>query len=592
MNDIIIGIDLGTTNSEVAVFENGQPRLIGDSGGDPILPSFVGLSEDGVLLVGQSASNQYAAAPERSVKSVKRLMGQDTRIDLGGTNYAPQEISAIILKRLKEMAESDLGQPVNRAVITVPAYFSDAQRQATREAGTIAGLDVVRMINEPTAAALAYEAGHEGMRDILVYDLGGGTFDVSIVRMEQDVVEVIASHGDNHLGGDDFDQLITSHLLEQLETTHGVTLSPESPAHARLLRASEAAKRVLSEYPFVNIEEEFITEKDGVPVHLSLELSRDDYEEMIQELVERTLESVHATLDDAKLTPDAIQEILLVGGSTRTPLVRRRLEEIFHRSPRGEIHPDLCVALGAAIQGGIVKGEAASAVLVDVTPYTFGTSALGFLDGIETPFVYVPIIHRNTPIPVSRGQVFYTVQDDQKVVDVKVYQGENPDASHNILIGSFRIEGLSKAPANNPIVMTFDLDLNGVLHASAREKISGLERSITIDNAMTHFEAEEMDQARSRVEALFENEEVIDSTPQENIPQGQEDVTPAQRQQHTEARALVEKAERMLEEASDEDRDDMINLIEEILQALDKENFTALAEAREQLADILYYMET
>jgi len=401
-----------------------------------IVPSLV------VMLVGEDARNQLILYPERTIKSIKRQMGSNDKVHLAGCEYTPQEISAIILKRLKHIAEQSLGQPVRKAVITVPAYFSDTQRQATREAGEIAGLEVVRIINEPTAAALVYEAAqHQGKR-ILVYDLGGGTFDASIVRIEAGVVEVISSHGNNHLGGDDFDHKIVEHILDHLRIKQGVDVSDQPKAMARILRSAEAAKKHLSDHPYARIEEEYLTETAGKPTHLVLELSREEYEGMIAPFIEETLAAIHVALESASLTSSQIDEILLVGGATRTPLIRRRLHEAFAREARGEVDPDLCVALGAAIQGGAIAGAEVSAVLVDVTPYTFGTSALGELNGEFYPYQYVPIIPKNTAIPVHKSDVFFTVTDDQNTVEVRVYQGENADALENIQIGEFRVEGL------------------------------------------------------------------------------------------------------------------------------------------------------
>ena len=351
----IVGIDLGTTNSEIAVYRDGRPEVLADELGRRILPSVVGISDTGELLVGEDARNQFVLYPERTVRSIKRRMGTDDKVPLGGNEYTPQEVSAMILKRLKDIAERRLGHPVRRAVITVPAYFSDAQRQATREAGEIAGLEVVRIVNEPTAAAL-------------VYDLGGGTFDASVVRIEAGVVEVIASHGNNHLGGDDFDHKIVEHILDHLKLRHEVDVSGDARAMARIQRSAEAAKKELSSHPFARIEEEYLAEKGGNPVHLSLELSREDYEDMIAAFIEETLSAVHVALESASLTSSQVDEILLVGGATRTPMVRRRLFEAFAREARGEVDPDLCVALGAAIQGGAIAGREVSAVLVDVTP--------------------------------------------------------------------------------------------------------------------------------------------------------------------------------------------------------------------------------
>ena len=584
--ETIIGIDLGTTNSEVAVWNGERVLVIADDNDRRILPSVVGLADDGSILVGEPARNQYPLYPERTARSIKRLMGSEQTVDLGGNTYTPQEISALILRRLKAMAEAHLGRPVGKAVITVPAYFNDAQRQATREAGQIAGLEVVRIINEPTAAALAYEANHQGQRHILVYDLGGGTFDVSVVKIEEGVVEVLASHGNNHLGGDDFDQKIIQHLLEHLREHHEVDASQSRQAMARLGRAAETAKITLSEAPYASIEEEYLLERDGEPVNLSLELSRPDYEEMITAYVDETLAAVHTALQGAALTVSDMEEILLVGGATRTPLIQERLAAEFHQQPRGEVDPDLCVAMGAAIQAAMIAGQDVSAVLVDITPYTFGTSALGELHGEISPHCYVPVIHKNNAIPVTRSEAFATVQDGQPRVEVDVFQGEDPDARNNVNIGHFTISGLSNVPAGNRIVMEFSLDLDGVLHVEAVEKDTGLAKSITIDNALRRYDEEEIAAARSRIGALFEGE-TVDADEDEEIPDEQQ-------AQHAgvQARALVEKAERMLESASSEDREDMINLIETIRDALDNDKPDVLAAAVEELSDILYYLDS
>jgi molecular chaperone DnaK (HSP70) len=579
MNEPIVGIDLGTTNSEVAIVQQGRVVVIPDEAGRKILPSFVGLGEQGEVLVGEAAKNQYVLYPERTVKSIKRKMGQDMKVEMADQQYTPQEISAIILKRLKGVAEAYLHVPVNKAVITVPAYFSDAQRQATREAGEIAGLDVVRIINEPTAAALSYEASQKAKKRILVYDLGGGTFDVSVVDIQDNVVEVLASHGNNHLGGDDFDQKIVDRLIYHLKDVQQVDVTQSRRALARLMRVAEKAKIALSDHPFVTIEEEYLIEKEGVPINLSLELSRHDYEGMIEDYVEETLEVVHIAMNSANLTVSDIDEVLLVGGSTRTPLVKRRLEEEFRQQPRGEVDPDLCVATGAAIQAAMIGGEnvAASAVLVDITPYTYGTSALGELNGELYPYMYVPIIHKNAPLPINKTEVFYTTFDNQEVVEVRIFQGEDPDALNNIQIGEFMVEGLSRVPAGNPILLSLELDLDG------REKRTGLEKTIVIDNAISRFEHTEMANAKQRMKEIF-GETVIegDYTVQEN----------EQNHALVQARALVEKAQRMLENASAEDKEDMVNLIETINDAIAKKDFSSLKDAVEQLSDILYYLES
>jgi molecular chaperone DnaK (HSP70) len=584
MNEPIVGIDLGTTNSEVAIVQNGRVVVIEDAG-RKILPSFVALGDQGEVLVGEAAKNQYILYPERTIKSIKRRMGQEIKVEMAGKEYTPQEISAMILKRLKNIAEAYLNRSVTKAVITVPAYFSDAQRQATREAGEIAGLEVVRIINEPTAAALSYEAAQQSKKRILVYDLGGGTFDVSVVDIQDNVVEVLASHGNNHLGGDDFDQKIVDHLVQSLKDTHQVDITQSRKALARLTRVAEQAKIALSDNPFVLIEEEYLYERDGVPVNLSLELSRRDYEAMIEDYLDETLEVVHIALNSANLTVSDIDEVLLVGGSTRTPMVSQRLEEEFRQQPRGEVDPDLCVATGAAIQAAMIAGEdvESAAVLVDITPYTYGTSALGELNGEWYPYMYVPIIHKNSPLPITKTEIFYTTIDSQEVVEVRIYQGEDPDALNNIQIGEFMVAGLSRVPQGNPILITLDLDLDGILHVSAREKRTGLEKSIVIDNAISRFEQGEMENAKQRLKEIFG----------EGVHEAKTIVHESE-QNHAivQARALVEKAERMLEKASAEDKEDMVNLIETINDVTAKKDFNALSEAVEQLSDILYYLES
>ena len=579
MTDEILGIDLGTTNSEIAIYRDGHPEVLRDDQGRIILPSVVGLTETGELLVGEEARNQFLLYPERTVRSIKRRMGSDAKVQLGEREYKPQEISAIILSRLKEIAQARLGRPIRKAVITVPAYFSDTQRQATREAGEIAGLEVARIINEPTAAALVYEAAqHQGKR-ILVYDLGGGTFDVSVVRIEQGVVEVISSHGNNHLGGDDFDHKIVEHVLEHLKLKHGVDVADRPQAMARILRSAEDAKKQLSDHPYARIAEEYLAEHSGQPVNLDLELSREEYEDMIAPFIEETLGAIHIALESAGLTSSQVDEILLVGGATRTPLIRRRLVEAFGTQPRGEVDPDLCVAMGAAIQGAAMTGTEVSAVLVDVTPYTFGTSALGELNGELYPYHYVPIIPKNTPIPARMSEVFFTVLDEQTDVDVRIYQGENNDALENIKIGEFRVSGLSREPAGNPVIVDLALDRNGILQVSAREKKTGLERRITIDNATSRYDREQLDEARQRIGALFGDQEQAASVGSGAATDSAVD-------------ALLARASAKLDETGEEDRTEIIDLIEAIRDARSSGDNAALEDVRNQLQDLLFYLET
>ena len=585
MSDIIIGIDLGTTNSEVAVVQDGRTRIL-EVDGSKLLPSVVGLTDDGALLIGQGARNQYALYPERTIRSIKRRMGEDTKVAMGALSYTPQEISALILKRLKQAAEQELGQAVSKAVITVPAYFSDAQRQATRDAGELAGLEVVRIINEPTAAALAYEVDHPQGKTVLVYDLGGGTFDVSVVRVAKDVTEVLASHGNNRLGGDDFDARIVAHLVDHLNA-QGHDPREHRAAMARLTRAAEAAKIALSDAPFALIQEEYLLEHEGAPVHLSLELSREDYEDMIAPYIGETLEAVHIAVKGAGLSASDLDEVLLVGGATRTPLVQRRLEADLRMQPRSEVDPDLCVATGAAIQAAVIAGQQVGSVLVDVTPYTFGTSAIADLNGQMYPYTFVPLIRKNTPIPVTKSEAFETFHDGQRSIIVEVYQGEDPDALNNTEIGSFRIDGLSDVPAGNVIITTFSLDVNGILHVSSKEKRTGLEAHITIDNATARFASDELAAARERIAALVDG---VEQGPASG--DGSQGDAAGDRREAVAARALVEKAERLMEGANAEDRDDLVDGIEAVHEALSRDDGAALEEAVAQLADLIYYLES
>ena len=583
MSETIVGIDLGTTNSEIAVYRDGRPEVQADSSGRQILPSVVGLDQDGNLLVGEAARNQYILHPERTVRSIKRLMGSDRKVSLGDRDYTPQDISAIILRRLKEIAEERLGAPVRKAVITVPAFFSDAQRQATREAGEIAGLEVARIVNEPTAAALVYEAAQQQGKRVLVYDFGGGTFDVSVVRIEDGVVEVIASHGNNHLGGDDFDHKIVEHVLDHLKIEHKVDVSNNPQATARIHRAAENAKKHLSDHPFARIEEEYLAEVDGKPIHLALELARTDYEEMIAPFIEETLSAIHIALESAALTASQIDEVLLVGGATRTPLIRNRLIEVFDRPARGEVDPDLCVAMGAAIQGASMAGEKVSAVLVDVTPYTFGTGALGELGGTLYPNCFIPIIPKNTPIPVRKSEAFATINDNQKVVEVRIYQGENEDALENIQIGEFRVEDLADVPAGNTIILDLALDRDGILHVSAKEKATGLERRITINNAMSRYDNAEIEEARQHIDHLFG--EAVDETATADDVEGAAPADPK-------LEALLAKARAKLDGAIAEDRTEIVDLIEAIEDSRASNDAAGLSDAARRLDDLLFYLDT
>ena len=593
MADIIVGIDLGTTNSEVAALVNGKVEVLA-ADGEEIMPSYVGLSPEGQLLVGTPARNQYMLYPERTVKSIKRLMGSDQRVVLGEQTYSPAEISALILRALKTRAEAALGAPVTRAVITVPAYFSDAQRQATRDAGEIAGLEVVRILNEPTAAALAYGADRQEDRTVLVYDLGGGTFDVSLVQVHGEITEVLASHGNTHLGGDDFDQLLLDFFHERFRATGGPDLRADRRAMSRLLHAVEEAKKRLSFEPYAQLREEHLAERAGVPVHLDLEVSREAYEDLIRHPIEGTLDSVHQALADAGKRPDQVDDILLVGGATRTPLISRLLGEKTGLVPRQDLHPDLCVALGAGVLAARLAGHEVDRVLVDISPYSFGPSHLGFRHGIPYEHCYHPIIARNTPLPVSRTDSYFTIVDNQEAWRVSIYQGDDPDALNNILVGQFLIEGLSRVPAGNEILCRMDLDLDGILRVTATEKRTGLAKHITIEGATTALSEDEIAQARRRTAELFGDEDEDDLDADDAVVEGELTDTGDGRDHRvriSEARALLERSRRLLDQMTAEDREEAIALHEQVEAAMGAQDWDQLREASTDLADLLFYVE-
>jgi molecular chaperone DnaK (HSP70) len=588
----IIGIDLGTTNSEVAFLENGSPRVL-KLHDDGIVPSCVALDPKGNILVGREARNQILVNPGATVCSIKRKMGTSEKVRMGEEHYTPQEISAFILKTLKRRAESVLGRSISKAVITVPAYFTDAQRHATREAGEIAGLEVVRIINEPTAAALAYGAGKEESQRILVYDLGGGTFDVSIVTIESGVVEVMASTGNNHLGGDDFDAKIVERLLEVLEAEHDMKDFSDPVLKARLKRAAEKAKIELSDNPFALIAEDHVGHVQGRPVHLEYELSRLEFEEMIREDIMETMEAVTKALRDASALPGSLDKILLVGGSTRIPLVSRFLEDKLRKLPHSEVDPDLCVALGASIQGGMEMGKGAGSVLVDVTPYTFGTSSVEGYFGDSN--LFVPLIRRNTKLPATKSEVFFTVADGQKGVDIDVYQGEDPDVRNNVLVGSFLFDGLSNVPAGNEIVLTFGLDVNGLLKVHGLEKRTGRDISGVVENAMRTFDGAEIELSRQRLAEVWTDD--VDNGDGGEEEGGEEEEWPegARGEDDGDETAIVmrtvDRAREAMESVSGEDREDMADLMAKIKEALDAGDLAAAMELAEELDDLLFYLE-
>ena len=483
----IIGIDLGTTNSCVAVIEGGEAVVIANAEGARTTPSVVAFSKTGERMVGQVAKRQAVTNAERTVASIKRHMGENYRVDIDGKGYSPQEISAMVLQKLKADAESYLGQPVTEAVITVPAYFSDAQRQATKDAGKIAGLDVKRIINEPTAAALAYGVEKEGEQKIMVYDLGGGTFDVSILEIGDGVVEVKATAGDTHLGGDDFDQRIMDYLVAEFKKAEGVDLSNDKVAMQRLKEAAEKAKIELSGMTTTTVNLPYITADATGPKHLDVTISRAKFNELTADLVERTLKPVRQAMSDAGLTANDLHKVLLVGGSTRIPAVQEAVKNLTGKEGFKGINPDECVALGAAIQGGVINQEVNDVLLLDVTPLSLGIETMGG--------VFTRLIERNTTIPTHKSQIFSTASDGQTSVEVHVLQGEREMAAYNKTLGRFQLSGIAPAPRGVPqIEVTFDIDANGIVKVSAKDLGTGKEQQISI-TASTNLSQDEIDKA-------------------------------------------------------------------------------------------------
>jgi molecular chaperone DnaK len=584
MKEIIIGIDLGTTNSEVAALIDGKIQVI-ESDGEEILPSYVGLNPEGELLVGVPARNQYVLYPERTVKSIKRKMGRSEKIKLGESEFSPQEISAIILKTLKERAEKALNCKVKKSIITVPAQFSDAQRQATREAGDLAGLDVIRIINEPTAASLAYDADDEEGKLMLIYDLGGGTFDVSIVSVQDGVIEVLSSHGDNHLGGDDFDDKIVKMLVDTFRKEHKIDLSKDRIAMNRLLHAAEDAKKILSFKPFVNIREDNIAEKKGVPLHIDIEFSREQFNTLIADFLEKTLDAVHEAIKDAEVSPSGFSDVLLVGGSTRIPAVVDLLRDVTGLIPRQDINPDLCVSLGAGVLSSREMGAENQKILVDVTPYTFGIESVLNIGGSPHYDHFAPVIFRNSPLPLSKSDVFYTMHDYQKRVDIKIYQGENSNSKMNTYIGEFIIEGLSKVPEGNEIIVKMDLDLDGILHVSATEKCTGVSKKITINDSFAKMDSEEKAKSQTKIKKLFGDgdAEIIDIKTDKFESESKEP--------NCKAGKLIKKTEEYLDKMHPEDRAESEKLIIDIRKAIAINDTEKIDEFLENLADLLFFID-
>lgn len=564
----VIGIDLGTTNSCVAVMEGGEAVVITNAEGNRTTPSVVGFSKTGERLAGQVAKRQAVSNPDKTISSIKRHMGTDYKVKIDDKIFSPQEISAMILQKLKADAEAYLGQTVTEAVITVPAYFSDAQRQATKDAGTIAGLEVKRIINEPTAAALAYGLDKQEDQTVLVFDLGGGTFDVSVLELSQGMVEVKATSGNNNLGGDDFDQRLINYMVTEFKKTQGVDLSKDRVALQRLKEAAEKAKVELSGVSNSNVNLPFITMTAEGPAHLDMNISRAKFEELTADLVEATIGPTRQALTDAKLSWNEIHQVILVGGSTRIPAVQEAIRKLSGKEPHKGVNPDEVVALGAAIQGGVLAGEVKDIILVDVTPLSLGIETLGG--------VFTRIIDRNTTVPTTKSQVFSTAADSQTSVDIHVLQGEREMSAYNKTLGRFQLTGIPPAPRGIPqIEVKFDIDANGIVHVSAKDTATGNEQKVTI-TASTGLSKDEIEKMKKDAEAHADEDkkrkELIDAKNQ--------------------ADSLVYQTEKSFKDfegkISEAEMEPIKKALEELKTAAAGENLEEIKEKSEAVTKVLY----
>lgn len=599
----VVGIDLGTTNSVIAAVVQGKPVVL-EEDGERILPSIVGFNAQGQLITGLVARNQLAAFPDRTLASVKRHMGTTARLRLGDESFTPQEISAMILRRLKDRATRALGRPVTRAVITVPAFFDESQRQATWEAGELAGFTVERIINEPTAASLVYHVGERDPKRIVVYDFGGGTFDVSIVRMEAGVVEVLTSKGDTHLGGDDLDQLLLDFVAERFLTENQVDLRIQATTRFRLLQSCEQAKRRLSTEDSVQIMEEFIAEKDGRPLHLNLRVTRNEFEQLIRPLVDRTIACVDEALHDVRLTIHQIDDLVLVGGSTRIPLVENRLREEFLREPSRAVDPDLAVALGAAIQAAMIEGEPIGPVLVDVTPHTLGIEACETISVAGPHLVFSPLIHRNSPLPARYEHAYSKLFDDQDYAEIQILQGEHTELKRNRSLGKLKLRLESGGGAKNKVVVRFDLTLNGTLNVTATQVATGISEKLTINNALTQFQEAEREKAVVRLGTLFDASGELLREDTYTVPESQESghtnsPESADREnliddvklQFPQAFDLIRKAESLKATVAPADAEEMESLCNQLQEAMILKDTLNVTRLSSELDDLLFYVQ-